>query len=194
MVGDGVIRGKIPREIKLELVNFREDALTIGSEVSVLLRLKNVGREPITLPWSIDPRTAEEGQSPRHRLWETGRFRISLRNGIGQYLELKNTSQLLYGSGFVPGSLLTLKPGEWITAQASFRVAETNQEYEKIEEGHADLALEWVQETFGYEMTWLCSESTSYFLYDGGWSEHPNRVTVKSMVIKRPEKARKPTS
>lgn len=186
---DGVTLSEGPREIKVGLASLSDAMLIIGNEVSATVKLQNAGGNSITIPWSTDYRTTQNGQDPANRTWEFGQFQMTLRKGKNQYTDLINTSQPLYGSKFLPGSTLTIKPGEWITARIGFRVAEEHPKYERIEEGPADLAVEWFQ-TVRTHVFKGCVVYHGFFPYDG-FHEHKSRVTVQRVEVERPEKAQK---
>jgi hypothetical protein len=87
------------------------------------------------------------GQNPDERYWEFGEFRMSVRDKHNKHYfdRLVTTSRPLYASKFVPGSSLTVKPGEWITARISFRIEVQNNKFEAVNVGKAALAMEWFQ-------------------------------------------------
>jgi len=88
------------------------------------------------------------------------------------------TSQPLYGSEFVPGSNLSLKPGEWITARISFRIEVKNPKSEKLKVGRADLAMEWFQ-TGRTRVVKNCGVTFVYFPYDGPFESLNRRVVLE---------------
>lgn len=183
---DGVTmaKDKLPRQIKLELVSISDTNLIMDSEMVATVKLQNAGSNPIQIPWSTDFRTTLDGQDPDNRTWEFGQFQIAIRNSKNQYEELMDTSQPLYGSNFVPGSMLEIKPGEWVTAQFSFRVAVEDPRYQKITEGPADLAVEWFQ-TVRRRVVKDCGVTLGYFPYDSFYN-HENRVVVRKVKIELP--------
>lgn len=188
---DGVTLTKdnVPRKMKVELVKINETKLIEGSEIMATAKLQNVGAQSIEIPWSTDFRTTQDGQDPDNRSWEVGLFQISLRNKANQYNELMGMSQPLYSSKFVKGSTLTINPGEWITAQISFKVAVHDPPYEKLEEGSADLALEWFQSVRSLVVK-DCGVMLGYFPYDGFY-ERKNRVVVRRVEIRLAANAQK---
>jgi len=133
-----------------------------------------------------------DGQDPDNRSWEFGEFRMSLRDKQNShyYDQLVTTSQPLYGSGFVPGSNLTLKPGEWITAQISFRIEVQNPKFEKVNVGTAALAMEWFQ-TVRTHVVKDCGVILGFFPYDDPF-ESLNRQVVAKVEIEHPHGATEP--
>jgi hypothetical protein len=177
----------LKRQIRLQLVTISDQNLILGNEIVATVKLQNGGDGSVEIPWSTDFRTTKDGQDASNRQWESGEFRIAVRYGKNQYCDLTNTSQLLYGSKFVPGSILTIRPGEWITAQISFRVQAEQPAYERIEEGPAELAVEWVQTARTYVVK-DCGLTLGFFPYDGFY-DHRNRVVVRRVEITPPNKA-----
>jgi hypothetical protein len=188
---DGVTMAKdrIPRQIKVDLVSISDTNLIVGSEIIATMKLQNAGSNPIRIPWSTDSQTTLDGQDPDNRTWEFGQFQVALRHKKNQYDVLMNNSQPLYGSMFVPGSMLTIKPREWITARISVRVAVEHPAYEKITEGPADLAVEWFQ-TVRSRVVKNCAVTLGYFPYDSFY-DHENRVVVRKVKIRPPAETQK---
>ncbi len=188
--GMAFAESKKPRQISVELVTLSNTNLILGSEIVATVKLRNAGSDSIQIPWSTDFRTTQDGQDTNNRTWEFGQFRIAVRNKKDEYDELINTSQPLYGSKFVPDSFLTIKPGEWIKAKISFRVAAQHPAYETINEGPADLALEWFQTVRTYVVKG-CGVTLGYYPYDGFYAHH-SRTIVRKVEIKRSEKTTAP--
>jgi hypothetical protein len=88
----------------------------------------------------------------------------------------------LYASKFVSGSSLTVKPGEWITARISFRIAVQNPKFEEVNLGRAALAMEWFQ-TVRTRIGKDCGVTLGYFPYDSFYNNE-NRVEVRNVEIK----------
>jgi hypothetical protein len=127
-----------------------------------------------------------DGQDPDNRSWEFGEFRMSIRDkqNTHYYDRLVTTSQPLYASQFVPGSNLTLKPGEWITARISFRIEVQNPTFEEVNVGTAALAMEWFQ-TVRTRVVKDCGVTLGYFPYDDPF-ESRNRTVIAKVQIERP--------
>jgi len=185
---DGVTleEGKIPRKLTVELVKISSKKLTIGSEIIATAKLQNIGSKSVQIPWSTDFQTTMDGQDPDNRSWEFGEFRMSLRDkqNSDYYDRLVTTSQPLYASKFVPGSILTLKPGEWITAQISFRIQVQNPEFEEVDVGTSALAMEWFQ-TVRTRVVKDCGLTLGYFPYDDPF-DSLNRKVVAEVQVERP--------
>lgn len=171
-----------PRQIKLKLVDISATKLAMNSEVTATISLQNAGPSPIQIPWSTDFQTTMAGQDPENRTWEFGQFQLALGQGDKHYYdELISTSLPLYGSEFVPNSMLTIKPGEWITAQITFLVSVVRPQFESIKIGPADLTVEWFQ-TRRTHVLKDCGITFGYFPYDSFY-RHVNRVTVRRVQI-----------
>lgn len=184
---DGVSEPETPRQIKLALVKISSPKLILGAETTATVKLQNAGSSPIRIPWSTDFDTTRKGQNPESRSWEFGEFQFAIRNKADRYVELLNTSLPLYGSQLVPGSLLTINPGEWITAQVSFRVGLAPQASGAIDEGPAELTADWFQ-TARTRVVEGCGVTQGFFPYDGFYT-HENRLAARRVKIVRPDTA-----
>jgi hypothetical protein len=193
-IADGVTLGedKKPRKISIDLVKISSTKFAIGSEIVAIAKLQNVGEKPVQIPWSTDFRTTMDGQDPDNRFWEFGQFQMSLRHtrNPNYYDRLVTTSQPLYGSKFVADSNLTLKPGEWITAQISFRIQVQNPKFEELNVRQADLAMEWFQ-TVRTRSVKDCGVTLGYYPYDDPF-DSLNRKVVARVQIERPGVTTKP--
>jgi hypothetical protein len=166
-----------PRKIEVEFITVSDTKFVIGRNVEGTIKLKNVGTKPIQIPWSTDFRTTQNGQDPNFRSWEIGMFRIELKSAKNSDAELKNTSQVLFSSKLVSGSTLTVRPGEWITAQISFKVEPQEGSYEHVTQGQFELSAAWSQtaRTRGIED---CGLTPGYFSYGGFYLQSNPRIPV----------------
>jgi len=189
----GIVNGvtlandKVPRQIRVDLVEINKTKLAIGSEVVATAKLQNLGRKSIQIPWSTDFRTTVDGQNPDERSWEFAEFRMSLRDRKNPryFDQLVTTSQPLYASRFVAGSYLILKPGEWITARISFRIQVQRPEFEELNVGKADLAMEWFQ-TGRTRVVKNCGVTLGYYPYDAPHGSLNRRVVSTGVQIELP--------
>jgi hypothetical protein len=163
--------GKL-KKMKVELVSLRDEKLVIETESEAIVRLENIGNQPIKIPWSRNY-PDNDGQEPDDRSWEAGLFKLKLTSKRGSEVDLKNMSQVLLASETVTGSKLTLKPGEWISAQIKFRVEVQHPEYEKLEEGESKLLVEWFQTNRTYEVK-DCGFTLGYYPYDRHYYQQEN--------------------
>jgi hypothetical protein len=184
---DGVTlnKDKVPRKIRVELVQIDRTRVVMGSEIAATAKLQNMSNRPIQIPWSTDFQTTMKGQSPDERYWDFGEFRMSVRDKHNKHYfdRLVTTSRPLYASRIVPGSSLTVKPGEWITARISFKVKVQNQKFVELNVGEADLAMEWFQ-TSRSRVVKNCGVTLGYFPYDDPF-DSLNRRVVARIQIKR---------
>lgn len=111
-----------PPRIKLEitLLSLDESHCLLGDDMILDIKVLNVGKEAVMLPWY--PHTADfekraDGQDYRYASISTG-LEISDDHGKGQIWAFN-----LYGSTEVAGSLLELKPGNWVQVRAETRLA-----------------------------------------------------------------------
>jgi hypothetical protein len=129
-------------EISVEIVRVNDLMPASGSESQVGVRLRNSGKEPVHIPWSLDASTIENGQDPNHMHWEVGDFVVKLN---GAMLANRKLTQRLYGSEFVKGSQLTIPPGGWITATIKFKLENMFFPDRPLEAGESQLSVEWEQ-------------------------------------------------
>jgi hypothetical protein len=188
--GWSLAKDKVPRKIKVELLDISTAILRENQELMATVKLRNAGSTPIVLPWSTDFRTSIDGQELDNREWEIGWFEWSLKTKGDRHDDLRGTSQQLYSSPVIPGSTITVQPGEWIRAQVSFKVAVRDPRYESLPSGPAELTLEWRQ-TVRSRHTKGCAVMLGYFPYDSFYG-HEGRVTVKKVTVKRSENSNRP--
>jgi len=193
---DGVTldEDKKPRKLEVALDEISATKLTLGSEITAIAKLQNMGTKSVQIPWSTDFRTTIYGQQTDERSWEFAEFQMSIRDkrNPDYYDRLVTTSQPLYASRFVPGSYLTLKPGEWITARISFRIAVQNPAFEELSVGTNTLAMEWFQ-TVRTRRVKDCGVMLGYFPYDDFYRSI-NRREVAEVKIENPIATPKPAT
>jgi hypothetical protein len=82
IIADGVMlpEDKKPREILLELTKLSDRSPKGGGEVVAEIRLKNIDKKPINIPWSTDPNALTKDQNPNHLEWQQGGFEILLED------------------------------------------------------------------------------------------------------------------
>ena len=166
-----------PRKIEVEFVTVSDTRLTVGSVVEGTVRLRNLGDKPIELPWSTDFRTTQNGQDPKLRSWEVGMFQIQLKRAKNSDIELKSTSQVLFGSKLVSGTLLTVKPGEWITVQISFDIESAEGAFQEVSQGPFELSVEWSQTARTRQLN-DCGVMLGYFSYGDYYEQNNPRIAV----------------
>ena len=181
-----------PRKLRVGLVEISTSKLPIGSEVIATAKLQNIDIKSVQIPWSTDFRTTMDGQDPDSRSWEFAEFRMSIRDKQNpQYYDrLVTTSQPLYASKFVPGSYLTIEPGQWITVRISFRIVVQRPEFEELTVGTNTLAMEWFQ-TIRTRRVKDCGVTLGYFPYDDPFRS-VNRSEVAQVQIEGPGETTKP--
>jgi len=176
---DGVTRSEDgePRSIRVALINLSSLNLRAGSEIDATVQLLNSGKKEIEIPWSTDWETTVTGQDPHARTWQVGEFRVQL-HGKQHSAELQGLSKILYASTFVPGTNLTLKPGQWITAQINFIVEVARPAYMQIDDGEAELSVEWFQ-TFRSRVEKDCGVMLGYYPFRGFYEQENTSITVQ---------------
>jgi hypothetical protein len=177
-VADGyVVAADQPNRIQVEILKIDDEHLMIGADVDGTIKLENTGSQPIRIPWSTDVATTAHSQELNHSSWETGGFRIKLKNKDSTSVELRSTSQILFASPSVSESTLTIRPGEWITVRISFRVEAQNPEYGQVQEGASELIVEWVQISRTREVK-DCTVTFGYYNFDPSYRQTNPHLTV----------------
>jgi len=199
IIADGFTESddKQPRPIRVTFINLSSLKLRTGDELEATVQLLNSGTKGIEIPWSTEWETTIAGQDPSSRSWTVGAFEVHIK-GKENRAELKGP-QDLYGSQFVAGSSLTLKPGQWITARINFVVDVAHPQYEQLDEGEAKLWVEWFQTTRSRGQK-DCQVSQGYFPFKSYQQENPpvsvqvekngpdeNKNTASKMKSKRPD-------
>lgn len=164
-----------PREIVVEIVNVRQQNLVVGSAAQGEVQLRNTGKYPIQIPWSTDRTLIEKNQDPNHLTWEEGAFNFVLR-GTGP---LKQVEQSLYGSTLVVGSRVTIRPGEWVTAEVTFKL---ELEYpflgQVIKQGEGQLRVEWEQGQYSRDIK-ECRVGSGYYRYANYYRQQNPAITIR---------------
>jgi hypothetical protein len=167
------------REIEVSMISVSETKPPEGSELQAEVRLRNIGKQLIQIPWSKDPRVKTEGQDPNHITWEAATFEVFLKRKHGNDVLLKNSSEWVYGSRFSGGSLLTLQPGEWITAKVKFTLeAEYLYHPGELGEGESQFIVEWDQVSRSWNVK-NCGVWNAYFQYDHFYEQTNLPLTVQ---------------
>lgn len=180
-IGDGLVAPSDhePREITVEIVKVSNQNLVIGSEVQGEVQLRNSGKYPIQIPWSTDPTIVEKGQNPYHLTWEVGSFSVVWQDDF----LLKGLTQSLYGSKFAVGSMLTIQPGEWVTAEVKFTL---EPEYpipgRLIKDGEGQLQAKWEQTERSRDIRDIknCSYGLTFFRYGSYYHQQNPPITIKA--------------
>jgi len=168
------------RRIEVEIVELSSNVLEVGGEVRAEVRLRNVGGTPIQIPWSRDSSVMRQGPSPDHLEWEQGNLDFVLADKPNHRIALKSGEQWLFGSQFVAGSQMTIKPREWITALLSFTVEDrydTNRSTE-FPIGAAKLFVEWHQARREWNRE-KCVWSRAWFSYEGYYKQDQPTTAVQ---------------
>jgi len=172
-----------PRTMSLEIVKLSSQTLEVGGYGRAEVRLKNVGENAISIPWSTDSGLIRKAPNPDVLRWEQANLGIVLLDKKNSRIALKTADWPLYGSKFVSGSQLTLKPGEWITAFLDFKVEDlyhivTAPEFPL---GESRILLEWGQASraWGREN---CGWNRAWFDYGRGGYYKQERPTMTVLI------------
>ena len=182
MMADGAVvpEDGQPRRISLEIVKLRSDTLEVGGEGRAEVHLRNVGETPIQIPWSKDSSVMRKALNPDHLEWEQGSLGVVLTDKENHTIALKSAEQWLFGSQFVTGSQMTVKPGEWITAFLSFKVEDKYHPGSSTEFpiGEAKLSVEWQQARREWNRE-KCVWNRAWFDYEGYYRQERPSSTVQ---------------
>ena len=190
---DGIILSddKEPRPIRVAFTYLSSLNLKAGSEIEATVQLLNTGKKEIQIPWNTEWETTSFGQDMNDRTWQVGEFRVKL-SGKQHNSELEGLSKILYASTFVPGSSLILKPGQWISAQINFKVDVARPAYMEMDEGEAELSVEWFQ-TNRSRTEKDCSVMLGYYPFRGFYEQENPSVKVQIKRVKPDENQREPS-
>jgi hypothetical protein len=175
MHGDGVIVSPNPNEkskIRIE-VSLPKNTFRRGETVDGNVLIKNVGADPILIPWDTDPRISVRPKDTSEHAYEMGWFELTLRDGRDLRIRLVSQSNSLYSS-----ATPNLNPGEWAGFKLRFLIDErrTSSARRPIPTGVAYIAIEWRQARFEWK-TEGCNVNTGYFSYI--YQEDAKPITVK---------------
>jgi hypothetical protein len=172
-----------PRTMLLQIIKLSSDTLEVGGDGRAEVRLTNTSEKPISIPWSTDSSVIQKTPNPDHLEWEQGNFQVVLSDKQNHAIGLKSTDWSLYGSKFVRGSLLTIKPGEWVTAFLNFKGENrfhNGSFFAEFPVGEAKLFLEWEQEFRIWERK-NCNWNTWSFDYKDYYKQERPTATVQVM-------------
>lgn len=168
-----------PRPIRLEIIELNNEEFEVGSEVRAEVRLTNVGNQPIQIPWTTDTSVIQKAPDPDHIEWEEARFQVVLKDKQNNTILLKSAEASLYGTRFDNGTIVTIKPGEWITALIHVRLEdEFHFRTNEIPLGRSELFLEWEQAFRAWDRA-KCGWNTFWFGYRGYYKQQHPTVTVQ---------------
>jgi hypothetical protein len=166
-------------KLKIELALPGKKEVDRSEKVEATIVLKNVGKDAVVIPWSSNPDVSKRPTGKLLHEYEQAWFDAELMgsNKISLPLETESVSMNLYSSPVVPGSTLTLQPGQWIVAKASFVIAANYKSSAgmPIEMGRAEIKVEWRQVRYTWRSSG-CTVKTEYFNY--GYKEDQNAVEV----------------
>lgn len=167
------------REIEVSMVSVSDMKPTEGSELQAEVHLRNIGKQSIEIPWSTNPGIIKDGQDPNHLNWHGATFRVLLRRHSGNGVLLESSTQWVYGSKFSAGSLLTIQPGDWISATVKFKlVAMYLYHPGEFGEGESQFLVEWHQVGRAWNVR-DCGGWNGYFQYDHFYKQTKLPLTVQ---------------
>src|ERR1700722_352045 len=86
IIADGwmVPKDHSPESIVVEVASVKDTKLTLGSEATAEVRLRNADTRTITIPWSTEFAAIHNGHSPNPLQYKEGTFEFILKNHEGQ--------------------------------------------------------------------------------------------------------------
>lgn len=194
VIGDGFVEPEDyqQRPILVELVKISKDNPTDGREIEAEIRLQNSGTQSIKIPWSTEPGVIEMGQGPFDYEWEGGYFQVLFRAGNPNGVLLISSDKELYGSNFVVGSMLTLEPGQWVTAKVNFKLVAQYFPKEGAFAGRkAELFVQWKQVKRSIRVS-DCKRGNFYDRFERFYDEEDRGIIIQ-VAGKTPSSSEKDT-
>jgi hypothetical protein len=180
IIADGIVltEDHQARPIVVELTRVSEKEPAEGSTMEAEVRLLNKGKQAIEIPWSLDPSVIEFGQGPSSWEWEGGTFLVSFRDHNPNGVLLVSFTEWLYGSKHSAGSMLTIRPGEWITATVKFKLeAKYLHEPGEFQGQTSELFAEWHQ-TRRTQSIKDCKVRKGFYRYEDFYDQEKRGVTT----------------
>jgi hypothetical protein len=130
---------------ELSLVNVDSNTIPVGGEFMALLRLRNIGHDPASVPWTIDSNQIELPD-------ENGKYQFSQVDIRADLTQAGGASHIwipvyLYGSVNANGSLQQIKPGDWVELRVRLVLDCKNEssDCKLLKQGRAKLSFTWTE-------------------------------------------------
>lgn len=179
IIADGLIEpqdGQL-RDILVEVIGLNDSRPRIGAEIEADVRLKNIGRQAVQIPWSSDPRVIDVGQGPSQFLWDAGTFEFLLENDEDS-LRLVSSTDWLYGTEFAKGSKITLNSEDSVRIKIAFKLANKYfPEDGRLHLGDWHLRVAWHQVQRNQTVK-DCTIDNAYFSYRRFYRQRNVPVTI----------------
>lgn len=130
---------------ELLLIGLDSANLTIGGAAVALLRLRNVGNVPATVPWSADPDEIELPDDDGSFKFVEADFGASIAQEGGRSYIIIPVH--LYGAKDVPGSLQEIRPGEYVELKIAVVIdcGAQGTQCQSLKAGPAKLSFIWTE-------------------------------------------------
>jgi hypothetical protein len=131
---------------KLSLLSLDTSELQVGGEVMVLLRLRNVGRDPASVPWITDPDQIELPDDNGTFKFSQADLRANITPDDGGTAYIHGPVHL-YGAKGVSGSLQEVRPGEYVELRIVLALDCKNGGFQCqfLKAGPAQLSFTWTE-------------------------------------------------
>jgi hypothetical protein len=100
-------------EIMVQLLWLDSVRYTLGEEVTFEVKIQNIGREPITVPWAANLADFEPHDPAASYSYLEGTISLGFAKGKQEFFIFANS----YGSPEVAGTLRQLRPEEWVVVR-----------------------------------------------------------------------------
>jgi hypothetical protein len=176
-----IVSPKGSLELKLELSILNGTSFVPGDRVKSEVLLKNVGTEPVDLPWTVNPKIALPSPNSLQHEYEKGWFELELngQHATGIRLFSESLSNSLYSSPSAPRTSLHLDPGQWIAARVDFILEEDHKSSvgRRVTSGKATVVARWRQARYTWKQEG-CKIDMGYYSYRFKIDSKPTDVEV----------------
>jgi hypothetical protein len=185
-VSDGIVMhpDSQPQKIELEILKLSDTKPRVGQELTAEVRLTNKSDRAFLIPWSTNIRVTTNVDDPKTEAWDMGSFQAVLKKGRSREIRLNSLSPPVYGAKYSRGSMLSIQPGEWITARIKFELlVAKDAEWDQLREGKSQLSVEW-QQTGRTRAIHDCTMWSGFFPYRDYYSQQ--KLPVEIDVTRNP--------
>ncbi|MGA8212241.1 MAG: hypothetical protein WB799_01510 [Candidatus Sulfotelmatobacter sp.] len=101
-------------EVAISLTSLDRTQYALGEDVMFEVKIQNVGKDPVVLPWAEDVADFEPQDPTAQYSYRTGTLSLQIGNGKENFLIFSS----FYGSTERPESLKVLRAGEWVIVRS----------------------------------------------------------------------------
>jgi hypothetical protein len=147
-VRDGAIVREVPERVQLELVSVDPPLVYDGTTIIATVRLKNIGDQPILVPWTTPPVEPDTDPKTGAKSWERATIHLTLgiREDRRRSSYLKGEANLTAAPSNRPQQVELLS-GQWVDVKFEAAVECYSPESWACQplpaDGHAQLTAHW---------------------------------------------------